>query len=1158
MFNVKHHPAQTLFARFVLLLFLGTLALCALPAAARAQDGWDARNFRTISDDCGPFLIGRYEAQDSSVSYCMNQDRFGPTVPGGPWLTYDQGWTWLDDAFGAVVCHGYPTQTSFGGHNLSADHARAATQLAVWMITGTTKPDGSFAYTNGTTHKSGSFNTSAGAEIVQAARWLYENAVSGNIKAGKHRARRYTGPISGSQRQDMLYVMPTVQATFEKRSDDTTITTSNGTYKLEGATFDIYESQSETLVGTITFDEAGQAQATLLPRTSYYLVETSAPAGYLPRQDRITFTTSDNGGGTTIDEQPGRVRVRIVKLDAATGGPAQPGASLEGAEFTCVSDSTPGWTRTCVTDAQGTATLDDVPLGSFTLFESRAPEGYLPSSETWSYTVGSEQMGESGVVELECRVSDTPISCDLEISKFKDHGDSEESGIEQPAGGVTFEVVSNSTGKTVGTLTTNVYGYASTADSAGVWLGAGERPSEAHGAIPYDRAGYTVHEVESTVPEGFRHVGDWTISAEQLIDGTKLQYIVDNHAILTHLQIVKRDAASDATVPLAGFSFQVLDCNRNPISQTVWHPNHRVSDTFTTDATGSVTLPQSLKPGEYYLRESAAAAPYLLAEDLPFTIPADEALTPVVIASFRDRRATGRLSIHKSDANNDTDLAGATFDVRAVDDIVEPDGTIFALAGQTVATVTTKEDGTATAEQLSLGAGEATYEVIETQAPDGYLVDSTPQKVTLTYQDNATPVMEQRINMTNDYTKVDISKVDATGASEIPGAKLTLVDAKGEIVESWTSTETPHRIEHLSPGTYTLREEMTPRTYDMAEEILFELEATGKVQTVAMQDEPLHINGSIDKRQEIAQPLDSALQANGDGKNQAEAQLYEDGSYRYTIDARNDSGTWVDECTVTDELQAVVDGAAELISVQTPIATGDYDGKLNVWYRTDRKYHDQTAGSDNDNSKDADGEELDGSAEEANATLDDGHDNPWLSTDEVKELLGDDKRGVDYSEWRLWKRDISATEASELEVSELNLRDGEHVVGIRFEYGRVSEAFTTRDDGSLWTRENLKDDHDDIESADVDDSNTLQGAVMQMRATSGYIPQQPLENKAEIALYRNGGGEELEAHDSDQVVQRCKATGGLPLTGSAPVAAVVTALLTTGAFAVYMTRTRRH
>ena len=312
-----------------------------------------------------------------------------------------------------------------------------------------------------------------------------------------------------------------------------------------------------------------------------------------------------------------------------------------GAEFTCVSQSTPGWTHTLTTDEDGRAALTDIPLGTFTIYESRAPEGYLPSDETWSYSIGADQLGDAGVVELERRIPNTPIAFDLEISKFKDYGNSNGSGIEQPAEGVAFEVVSNTSQQVVGTLTTK--------DQAGAWFGAGKRPDGVSGTIPYDRAGYTIREVVDTVPDGFKQAGEWTITAEQVSDGAELQYIVDNHALSAHLQIVKRDAQTGNAVPRAGFTFQLLNGNREPISQTSWHPAHTVMNTFTTDETGTVTLPESLNPGTYYIRETSAKEPYLVEEDLEITIPTDMNLTPVAVASFYDDAATGSIEIAKND-----------------------------------------------------------------------------------------------------------------------------------------------------------------------------------------------------------------------------------------------------------------------------------------------------------------------------------------------------------------------------------------------------------------------------------------------------------------------------------------------------------------------------
>ncbi len=157
----------------------------------------------------------------------------------------------------------------------------------------------------------------------------------------------------------------------------------------------------------------------------------------------------------------------------------------------------------------------------------------------------------SGVVEIESRVSDIPIAFDLEISKFKDYGNRDQSGLEQPAGGVVFEVVSNSSQQVVGTLTTNIYGFASIKDQPEAWFGAGKltcRCPRSHPIRP--RRLHRSRGSGKSVPEGFKRAGEWTVEANQISNGAELQYIVDNHALSTHLQIVKRDAQTGASVPL--------------------------------------------------------------------------------------------------------------------------------------------------------------------------------------------------------------------------------------------------------------------------------------------------------------------------------------------------------------------------------------------------------------------------------------------------------------------------------------------------------------------------------------------------------------------------------------------------------------------------------
>lgn len=1183
----------------------------------------------------------------------------------------------------------------------------------------------------------------------------------------------------------------TVEVAFQKTSSEPSINTTGSLYSLAGATYEIHRAEDDALVGTITTDAEGKATLTLDAGGSYYAIETVPPKGFVLNPDRIAFTA---GAGTTVElpDKPGTVALTIVKRDAATEGAAQPGTSLEGAEYR-VTD-VHGATYTAVTGADGRARVEGIPLGTVKVVEVKAPAGYRLDPTVHTYNVSADSLPETGVIELEPEndFAEHPIAFDLRIVKYRDTG-SEESGLQEPAEGVRFSIISNTTGKEVASIETDSSGFATT---AGAWYGSGERVEGINGALPYDRRGYTVREDAATTPEGFRPAGEWRIEPEEMVDGIQLSYIVDNDYVTSRLQIVKTDAETGLTVPLAGFTFQLLDANKEPITQEAWYPNHEELSEFTTDATGTVTLPEALKPGTYYIRETAATPVYLLGqEDIEVTISNDGSTPAVTVVCVPNEQARGRAIITKrcSDAEGHSGdsaldagcagaLEGAEFDVVAQQDIVSPDGTVRAVAGEVVDHVTTGEDGTATTNLLYLGSGSATYAFVETAAPAGHVLDPSPREFTLTYADDTTEVVEVAVEATDaptevtldkrilgyndvlpgatfelwsaadelditpaagkaalaisgiegaevslrspvsyaelevdlpenmqaaltaddtqvelgngaatvdpgtyslavtdtatgetldiggdiklelaadtsyrftvstgfftgttarleelgsisalievpfddntgahiatdlaagtyqvlidgeaaaktslsagtcrvlrgdgsgsfreapalltkgikptrlitdekgrivirhldegsyrlweseapegfltdnevryftidrnglaeglerfeievedDFTKVDLSKRDITDESEVVGAHLAVLDEDGEVVEEWTSEQTDHRIEALASGTYTLVELRTPHDYDEATAVSFTVEATGDVQRVVMYDEPIEISAQIDKRQQIADPTppytDADKTVNEGGANNAPVAASEDGSYSYTVDFQSTSTTWADEYTVTDELHAAEDGLAELVSITTPAAGEDYDGKLNVWHRTNKTPEDF----------------IDPSA--ANATLGDGHANPWLTDETTATKLGDDGRAVSYAGWELWAQDVDAATPAELEVGALELAEDEHIIAVRLEYGRVEKGFTTRKDG--WNRPLLKDAHDDVvEIAAVETRSPL---ILHMRVTEAYRADTKLENEAAVEAYRNGGNitehEHLEDRDDDRVVQ---------------------------------------
>ncbi len=88
-------------------------------------------------------------------------------------------------------------------------------------------------------------------------------------------------------------------------------------------------------------------------------------------------------------------------------------------------------------------------------------------------------------------------------------------------------------------------------------------------------------------------------------------------------------------------------------------------------------------------------------------------------------------------------------------------------------------------------------------------------------------------------TRVLFSKTDL-GGRELPGARLSLYDGDGTLLEEWISGEEPHEIEGLlEPGEeYLLREEAPPDGYAWEEEIRFRVSEDGTVDAVVMEDRP--------------------------------------------------------------------------------------------------------------------------------------------------------------------------------------------------------------------------------------------------------------------------------------------------------------------------------
>lgn len=135
-------------------------------------------------------------------------------------------------------------------------------------------------------------------------------------------------------------------------------------------------------------------------------------------------------------------------------------------------------------------------------------------------------------------------------------------------------------------------------------------------------------------------------------------------------------------------------------------------------------------------------------------------------------------------------------------------------------------------------------------------------------------------------------------------------------------------------------------------------------------------------------------------------------NYLYRVGFRSTSNTWADEFVVDDPLVAVREGQIRVCKLWTPIAWGDHDGLLNIWYQTNL----------------ADSTVL---YNTANASL----------TNPANPNTLHGARATDYHGWNLWKEEVSSTQRQMLTVDDLGLADGEYLTAIRLEYGCVERGF---------------------------------------------------------------------------------------------------------------------
>ena len=490
----------------------------------------------------------------------------------------------------------------------------------------------------------------------------------------------------------------------------------------------------------------------------YTISEKNVPVKYVVPASQTVTLTADATTTKTFKNVLKKFTAQVTKQDSETAS-AQGDGTLSGAVYGIYRNGE--LVDTYTTDENGYFKTKEYVCGNYTVQEISPSEGYLLDETV--YPVGAET--ENYSIEhnpISMTVTEDVLKGKISIIKHSDDGSTQ---IETPEVGAEFEVYLKSSGS-----------YEAANDSEKDYLVCDENGYAQTKMLPYGI--YVVHQIKGL--ENTEQMEDFEVNISE--NEKEYFYLLNDAVKKSFVKIVKKDAETGNIIPVSGIGFKVWDCaNSEYVSQEINYPSEMILNTFYTDESGSLMLPNEHVYGDYELHEVQSAEGYVLDKNpVPFTI--DGSVETVVVEKTNTAQK-GRISVQKTgdifttvatassaytDENCETivnpttytpvfasgNLSGAVFQIIAVEDIVTLDGTIRANAGDVVAEITTDENGYAETDLLYLGK----YEVREITAPDGYALNAESQFVELTYAGQEIAVRDTvNTSFVNDYQGVEIS-----------------------------------------------------------------------------------------------------------------------------------------------------------------------------------------------------------------------------------------------------------------------------------------------------------------------------------------------------------------------------------------------------------------
>ena len=505
-------------------------------------------------------------------------------------------------------------------------------------------------------------------------------------------------------------------------------------------------------------DENGVAEfKDVLIGAGYVLEEIDTPLRYVVPDKQTAAIEWNKVTEKSFDNDLKKFNVTVTKSDRRTGLP-QGDASLAGAKYGIYKGNQ--LIDSYTTDANGQFTTKYYICGDdWSLKEISPSEGYLLNTE--SQHIGAE----AKLYTVEYNIA-KPLDSYEDIIKGKiaiiKHCDDGTTKIETPEVGAEFEVYLKAAGSYENAeeterdiLVCDEHGFAETKD------------------LPYGE--YTVRQIKGW--DGKELLAPFTVFVSE--DGQVYRFLINNAPYEALIEIVKKDAETGKVIPAAGIGFRVRNTDTGEyIVQHINYPTPVDIDTYYTDVTGKLMMPEKLPYGHYEIIEQCTAYGYVL-DSAPIAFKVDGSKT-VVTVEKHNMPQKGIVTISKSGevffsavesdgvysfVFADKGLAGAVYEITAAEDIITPDGTLRYAKGTVVDTVTTDESGDAASKPLYLGK----YTVRETKAPYGMVLNNEAKSVELTYAGETVKLTETSAEFYNERQKAEVSLSKVLGNDETFG-----------------------------------------------------------------------------------------------------------------------------------------------------------------------------------------------------------------------------------------------------------------------------------------------------------------------------------------------------------------------------------------------------